>query len=175
MSCYSPKRHNYGLQKRIHAVKNRASILGPTPQSVGTRLLLALPQQIRANGRSGLPTTPSDASILYASHGTKDLSLTYYNDRIHKATNGETVTFSGGPATIELLRGNAWGMETSISCKVVNQSDLTLFSVNSFNDYKVYENLDGVPGHAYYFPANNLSLGKGWSLCLAHFSPGDCQ
>lgn len=149
---------------------NQASILGPTPQSFGTRMLLALPQQIRANWRSGRPTTPSDASILYAPYGTKDVSLTYYNDRIHKATNGETVTFFAGPATNELLRGNAWGMEASISCEAINQRDLTLFKVNGFNDYKVYENFDGVPGHAYYFPANDLSQAKDGAFVLPNWA-----
>jgi hypothetical protein len=144
---------------------NRASILSQTPQSFGTRLLLALPQQIRANWRSGRPTTPADASVLYAPHGTKDVLLAYYNDQITTRPMVKLYFFTG-PTTNELLRGNSWGTKASISCKHVKQRDLTLFKVNGFNDYKVYENLDGVPGHAYYFPANRLSLAKDGAFVL---------
>jgi hypothetical protein len=85
----------------------------------------------------GMPTVPKQPNIYYAPHGTKNVSETFYNDTVETYQDEERITVFVGPDVNQRVDGKAWGLEVSVSCKIVNPyKDLALVDVKALGSYE---------------------------------------
>lgn len=68
---------------------------------------LSLSRTIRGNWTGGEPTTPSDASIIYAPEGTVNVTARYYEDEVEKVDISSSFIGFVGPAVNQPVYGNA--------------------------------------------------------------------
>ncbi|KAL9620089.1 MAG: hypothetical protein Q9160_005379 [Pyrenula sp. 1 TL-2023] len=114
---------------------SKARIFGPTPAYFNLQAQQDLSKQIRGNWRSGRPTTPGHNAILYAPEGTSNVSLSHYVDLINLQPDNGTIRFFAGPAVNEAVYGNAWGLQTNVTCHKAHQDGMTLIKTRGYNDY----------------------------------------
>lgn len=127
--------------------RRKILISGPNETSFESMSANGVAEVANSRWRQGNPTTPQGDTILYAPHGTKNVSKTYYNDAIEKIyhsdlSNNSTVTgplfFFSGPQVSERAHGKAWGLLTNLTCSLVHPyNDLELLKVNSINNWTV--------------------------------------
>jgi hypothetical protein len=123
-----------------------ARLYGPNETNFNSRLWVALPQTIRREWESGRQTSPSHGGLLWAPHGTRNASATYYDDQAIGASrnpNDNVIRIFAGPAVREPIWGEAWGMSANISCTPTPldqlqmvRSDGQRFSVNACSTEK---------------------------------------
>ncbi len=123
------------LQDAFVLGSRQAPILGPHPASLNRKGPLAVYELVRANWRSGRPTTPGGNTILYAPAGTPRVSTSYYEDQIRSSKKNYKITIFAGPAVEEVVHGNAWGLEVNITCSSVAKDALKLISVTDFGNH----------------------------------------
>lgn len=127
--------------------RRKILISGPNETSFETMSANGVAEVANSRWRQGNPTTPQGDTILYAPHGTTNVSNTYYNDAIeeiylsdlnHTPTVTGPLSFFSGPQVSERAHGKAWGLLTNLTCSVVHPyNDLGLLKVKSINDWTV--------------------------------------
>ena len=151
----------------------KAPILGPNPATFNNKGYIDLYGQIRANWRSGRPTGPLGSTILYAPSGTPNVSTTYYDDQIRSKAKDSQIQIFAGPAVEDVVHGNAWGLETNITCHQAGKEDLKLIRVAGFDDYSFLKPDPSSGGR--WVNETGLSFGiAGYSLVVAvdHWTGG---
>jgi hypothetical protein len=96
-----------------------ALIHGPNETSFNGRMFIDISRRVRRNWVSGRKTSPSNGALLYAPHGTRKVTTTYFEDQATEAArnaNGTTIRIFAGPAVREPIWGEAWGLSANISC-----------------------------------------------------------
>lgn len=141
-----------GLTFELDRVRARGlrlvDIFGPNPATFNLMGTVNLPQQVRANWRSGRLTTPLSNTILYAPNGTPNVSETYYQDQITSSeTRNNLINVFSGPVVEEMVYGNAWGIQANISCRVVPSDGLKLLRIRGWNDYAVFQFFNASTGN----------------------------
>jgi hypothetical protein len=140
----------------------RALVLGPGPSTFNLGSLYNLPQQIRNEWRSGRPTTPKGKALLYAPAKTKNVSTTYYDDIINSVNRNNSIQIFAGPVVNELVSGNAWGLQSNITCQAVPKEDLKLISVLGFDDYALLDFMNSTDPHFKPSSTFHFSMTPSW-------------
>ena len=113
----------------------QAQIYGPGSATFNQRSYLDLQQQIYYRWQSGRQTSPENGAILYAPHGTPNVSATYYND--HAVAHSPSIQVFAGPAVREAVVGKAWGISANISCNPTPAEQLKMLQIHDLNDYSI--------------------------------------
>lgn len=131
-----------GLTMELHDAfvlsTEQATIYGPDPATLNNKGYIQLNEQVRANWRSGRPTAPQGGTILYAPAGTTNVSTTYYDNKIRSHAKNAMIQVFAGPAVEEIVHGNAWGLQTNITCYQAGKEDLKLIMVTDTNNHTFY-------------------------------------
>lgn len=111
-----------------------AIIRGPNGTTFNIRMATDPMRQIQSTWQTGRSTEPSGGAIVYAPHGTENVSTTYFEDQISEHV--QQIEFFTGPAVSETVYGEAWGMRTNVSCSAVPKEELYMLQIDDF-DYSV--------------------------------------
>ncbi|KAF2198749.1 hypothetical protein GQ43DRAFT_145278 [Delitschia confertaspora ATCC 74209] len=137
--------------KAAFRLSNRpVQIFGTNQSTFDIRSSNDLAESASTRWRQGYPTAPEGvATFLYAPHGTKDATGTYYEDAIQtnyqarisnmstSQTRNQTITFFSGPAVSERAYGKAWGMLVSLSCMPAHPyKDMKRLNVTGINNWE---------------------------------------
>ena len=115
---------------------NSARVYGPNETSFNARLWVDFPRGIRREWESSRQTSPTRGALLYAPHGTKDVSTTYFEDQAIEAarnSDGTEICFFAGPAVREPIWGEAWGMSANISCMPTPLNQLQMIKSDGYH------------------------------------------
>ena len=108
----------------------RTEILGTTPESFPFKGVINIPQIIRGRRKAGGQTRPTDMSYFYATEGTLNALITYYQTEIQSPEKKYVQTFLP-PAVNEVVKGTVWGMLSNVSCYVVMLDQLLIVDASN--------------------------------------------
>lgn len=116
----------------------KALILGPQSNNFNWKgvYITLLCHRIRQNWSSGRPTAYSDAAILYAPQGYKNVSTTYYQDQILQNKEPNIRIFAG-PSVNEMVVGRAWGLSANLSCRATRTREMKLIDMLGFGEFRI--------------------------------------
>lgn len=115
---------------------NPVRIYGPNETSFNARGWLDFPRGIRREWESGRQTSPTRGALLYAPHGIRNISATYFDDQAIEAarnSDGAEIRVFAGPAVRETIWGEAWGMSANISCLPTPVDQLQMIRSDGYN------------------------------------------
>ena len=113
-----------------------ARVYGPDASSFNSRSWVDFPQRTRSNWASGRLTVPPHGALLYAPHGSKNVSTTYFDDQAMNAARndeGTVIRVFAGPAVRESVWGEAWGLSANISCMPTPLDHLQMIRNDAYN------------------------------------------